>query len=522
METLYRQRFQKGRKGIFSIIFSRKVIMILLVLLQVSALWALFAWLSQFVLYVYGAFLVIQLGLVIFIMNRRGSDAAFKMSWMALIMTLPVVGMLFYLFVESQTGSRRIQKRLRNNIAETKDYLTQNPSVIRKMNEEEPHSIGLALYMDRFGGYPAYTNTDLKYYPLGDDFFPDLLEKLEEAESFIFMEFFILDRGEMLEAVLDILRRKAKDGVDVRIMYDGTCSLSLLPFSYPERLRAYGISCRVFSQVIPMFSTYQNNRDHRKIVVIDGKTGFTGGVNLADEYINRKERFGHWKDSAVMLEGDAVKSLTVMFLQMWHDRTEQENYSKYIQPPVPAGDRQGGFVMPYGDSPLDDEPVGEYVYLDIINHAEKYLHIFSPYLVLPDVMMNALKFASKRGVDVKLIVPHIPDKKYTYLLARISYEELIPAGVRIFEYEPGFIHSKCFVSDDRCCTVGTVNMDFRSLYLHFECGVYASAHPMVADVEADFQETLRKCTEITEEDVNTYPFIKRMTGYILRVVAPQM
>ena len=522
METLYRQRFQKGRKGIFNIIFSRKVIMIFLVLLQVLGLWALFAWLSQFVAYVYGFFLIVQMDLVIFIMNRRGSDPAFKMSWMILIMTLPVVGMLFYLFVESQTGSRKIQKKLRENIIETKDYLTQNPSVIRKMNEEEPHSTGLAIYMDRFGGYPAYGNTDLTYYPLGDDFFPALLEELERAESFIFMEFFILDRGEMLEAVLDILRRKAKEGVDVRIMYDGTCSLSLLPFSYPDRLRAYGISCRVFSQVIPMFSTYQNNRDHRKIVVIDGKTGFTGGVNLADEYINKRERFGHWKDSVVRVSGDAVKSLTIMFLQMWHDGSETEVYSKYIMPPVPPENAPAGFVMPYADSPLDGEPVGEHVYLDIINHAERYLHIFTPYLVLPDVMMRALKFAAKRGVDVKLIVPHIPDKKYTYLLARISYEELIPAGVRIFEYEPGFIHSKCFVSDDRCCTVGTVNMDYRSLYLHFECGVYAAAHPVVADVEADFQDTLGKCMEITMDDVKHYPFTKRMAGYLLRVVAPLM
>ena len=317
-----------------------------------------------------------------------------------------------------------------------------------------------------------------------------------------------------------------KEGVEVRVMYDGMCCLMLLPYSYPRTLREKGIKCKMFSPIRPALSTHQNNRDHRKICVIDGHTAFTGGVNLADEYINRKERFGHWKDTAVMLKGEAVTGFTMLFLQMWNvTEWEKENYDRYLRRPeykFPPDLDRSGFVIPYGDSPLDKENVGEQVYLDILGHAKRYVHIMTPYLILDDQMINALQYSAKRGVETVIIMPHIPDKKSAYLLARSYYEELLRAGVRIYEYTPGFVHAKVFTCDDEKAVVGTINLDFRSLYLHFECASYFYKHPVVAEVEADFKRTLEKCREITVDDCQNYPFIKRFAGKALRLAAPLM
>ena len=282
----------------------------------------------------------------------------------------------------------------------------------------------------------------------------------------------------------------------------------------------------MFSPIRPTLSTYQNNRDHRKIAVIDGHTAFTGGVNLADEYINQKTRFGHWKDTAIMLKGDAVLSFTMMFLQMWNitERTP-EAYSRYLTPAdyqLSEGLDSNGFVLPYGDSPMDREQVGEQVYMDILNQAKSYVHIMTPYLILDDEMENALCYAAKRGIDVKIIMPHIPDKKYAYMLARTYYPELIQAGVKIYEYTPGFVHAKVFVSDNEKAVVGTINLDFRSLYLHFECAAYIYDHPVVLDVEKDYQETLENCMLITMENCKNYSWSGKKLGRLMRLVAPLM
>ena len=282
----------------------------------------------------------------------------------------------------------------------------------------------------------------------------------------------------------------------------------------------------MFSPIKPALSSHQNNRDHRKICVIDGHTAFTGGVNLADEYINRRPRFGHWKDTAVMLKGPAAQSFTMMFLQLWGvTEKEKEDYSRFLYPgemPLPDEAPAPGFVMPYADSPLDGENVGEQVYLDILGHARRYVHIMTPYLILDDITLAALKYAAKRGVETVIIMPHIPDKLYAYLLARSYYEELLKAGVRIFEYTPGFVHAKMFVCDDEEAVVGTINLDFRSLYLHFECAAYFCQSPVVPEVERDMQETLLKCEEITLAACRSYPFVKRFAGKALRLFAPLM
>ena len=279
----------------------------------------------------------------------------------------------------------------------------------------------------------------------------------------------------------------------------------------------------MFSKVRPILSSYQNNRDHRKICVIDGKVGFTGGINLADEYINEVEKFGHWKDTAVLLEGEAVQNLTILFLQMWNITNHRpENYEKYLTPKEKGIKKELGFVLPYGDSPFDREIIGEQVYFHILNHAKKYVHIMTPYLILDNEMLTTLKFAAKCGIEVIIIMPHIPDKWYAFLLAKTYYEELMEAGVKIYEYTPGFVHAKVFVSDNDTATVGTINLDYRSLYHHFECGTFIYNNPVVWEIERDFQETLKKCEKVTKGTLKRRGVLQRIVGRVLRLVAPLM
>jgi cardiolipin synthase len=396
---------------------------------------------------------------------------------------------------------------------------------VEKVKGESRHEYGFFKYLYERGHFPAYDNASVKYFPLGEDKYKELVYQLERAEDFIFMEYFIVERGEMWNTILDILVRKVRQGVEVRFMYDGTCTLSLLPKNYPAYLNKLGINCKVFAPMKPLLSTHQNNRDHRKIAIIDGRVAFTGGVNLADEYINKKRRFGHWKDTAIMVGGEAVNSFTLMFLQMWNiDEHRPENYGRYLRTGsyTEPGMRVGGFVAPYGDCPYSKEEIGERVYLDVLNKAKDYVHIMTPYLILDEEFINTLIYTAQRGVDVKLILPHIPDKKYAYLLARTHYKELISEGVQIYEYVPGFVHAKVFVSDDERAVVGTINLDYRSLYLHFECAAYIWKNPAVFDVEDDFQSTLKKCMRIDMQNCEEYSLVGKIVGKALKLVAPLM
>ena len=328
----------------------------------------------------------------------------------------------------------------------------------------------------------------------------------------------------MLNSILDILKEKAKAGVEVRFMYDGLCTFSEVPANYPKQLEAFGIKCKVFAPIRPVLSSIQNNRDHRKIVVIDGKVAFTGGINLADEYINEWNRFGHWKDTAVMIRGEAVKSFTLMFMTMWNiqDRIS-ENYEKYIVPSrYFSSIRTDGYVIPYGDCPFDDYYVAKHIYLDMLNTATKYVHIMTPYLILDNETIEALGYAARRGVEVIILLPHIPDKKYAFWLAKSYYEELLIGGTQIFEYTPGFVHAKVMVSDDEKAVVGSSNLDFRSFYLHYECGVFMYRNQAIADIEADFEETLSKSQRVLETDIKNEPLHVKILGSILRLIAPLM
>lgn len=516
------QIVEKGKKGIFHIIFGRTGIIILMLLIQVAILFIAFGKLQEYAVYAYWAFSFLSAVTVIVIINRPGNPG-FKLAWMVPMTVVPVFGMLLYLFVEAQVGARVLNARLNQLSRQMRGYLVQDSGVKTKLEHEDKQTANLAAYVAEKGGFPVFDNCQVKYFPLGQDKFEALVEELEKAEKFIFMEYFIVAEGRMWSTIHEILKRKVKEGVEVRFMYDGTCTVSLLPHTYPQRLRAEGIQCKVFNPIKPTLSTMQNNRDHRKIVVIDGHTAFTGGINLADEYINEKVRFGHWKDTAVMIKGEAVRSFTWMFLQLWDYNVRNEDYKKYLDvelPPMEA--KNQGYVLPYGDSPLDDENVGELVYMDILNTARDYVHIMTPYLILDNEMITSLTYAAKRGVDVKIIMPGIPDKPYAFALAKTYYPELLRAGVKIYQYEKGFVHAKEFTSDGEKAVVGTINLDYRSLFLHFECAVFFYRVEEIGKIEEDFQKTLQECKEITMEEYRKEKMTTRFYGRMLRLVAPLM
>ena len=512
-------------KGLWKLLFGRTTLFVLLLLIQTLALLGGSFFLGSKVIAInYGVGIVAVL-ILIYLLNAR-SDTSFKMMWVILIASVPVFGVTLFIYTRIQPGTAALAVRVEQLIGEQRTYLAPARKTIETELVEARQEYGVFKYIYEQGHYPSYENASVKYLPLGEEKFREMMIQLERAEKFIFLEYFIIDKGEMWSAVLDVLKRKAAEGVEVRMMYDGTCTLSLLPLNYPKEMEKLGIHCKVFSPMRPFLSTHQNNRDHRKILVIDGRVAFTGGVNLADEYINRRERFGHWKDVSIMVEGKAVNSFTLMFLQNWNlDETRREDYHRYIiadDSNIDPGLKRGGLIAPYGDSPLDEEAVGENVYLNIINRAERYVHIMTPYLILNETMTRSLIFAAQRGTEVKLILPHIPDKKYAYWLARTYYGELIRGGVKIYEYTPGFVHAKVFSSDDCRAVVGTINLDYRSLYLHFECAAYICNNPVVEDVERDFQATLKQCVRITLENCRNYSLPARVAGRALRIVAPLM
>jgi cardiolipin synthase len=436
-------------------------------------------------------------------------------------MLAPVFAIPFYFYVDMDLGHHLVRRRLEQVQARTARYAPPQLDALSGLWERSPGLARIARYVEHTSGQSFYQRSGVKYLPTGEAAFEEMLRQLEQAEKFIFLEFFIVEEGYMWGRILRVLERKVQEGVEVRMLYDGTCAVGKLPYRYPQELEALGIRCRMFAPLHPLVSTHYNNRDHRKILVVDGRAAFTGGVNLADEYINRKVLHGHWKDTAVRVTGEAVRGFTLMFLQMWAvEEPAEEDFSPYLDASGPAEGE--GWVMPYGDSPFDRENVGEMVYMDILNRAVKYVHITTPYLIIDQEMITALTFAAKRGVDVKLIVPSRPDKRAVFAVTKSYYQELIEGGVEIYEYTPGFIHAKMFVSDGDTAVVGSINLDYRSLYLHFECAAMMYGVKAVGDIERDFQATLAQCRRMTVEDCRRDKLGRRMLGWILRPLAPLM
>ncbi|MFC6994851.1 cardiolipin synthase [Streptococcus loxodontisalivarius] len=513
----------KGRRGLLRGIFSRITVIAVLLIVQLLILVASFSWLSHYQIHLEVLSGIIVTISVLYLVNSE-MDRLSVITWMLLIIPFPIPGSLFLLYTKIDWGYNGLKAMLNKNIEDSIPYLTQNQNILKELKQNHSTTYNLARYLSGDSDsdhFPVYQDSKATYFPSGEAKFKALKEQLRAAKHYIFMEYFIIDEGIMWGEILAILEDKVKEGVEVRVMYDGMIEFSTLSFDYTERLEKIGIHAKAFSPISPFLSTYYNYRDHRKIVVIDGEVAFTGGVNLADEYINEIERFGHWKDTAIMIEGRAVDTFTILFMQMWAvtDSKTNNNYADYLglhQKPVISD----GFIIPYADSPLDDDKVGENVYIDILNHARDYVHIMTPYLILDSEMEHALKFAAERGVDVKLIMPGIPDKPIPYALAKTYYATLMKAGVKIYTYTPGFVHAKVFVADGHKAVVGTINLDYRSLYHHFECATYLYHNSEIAKIEKDFQDTLESCQEVTFETLKNEPVTTKLLGKVVKLIAP--
>ena len=511
---LFLLNYQK--KGLLRIVFSRFSIIFILCIVQIIGFIVLFGYMDE----QSGFAVVMALFILImfFHLFKSDMDATSKLTWLVLLFVFPVQISVLLFITEKKIGHRRMDARLKKLTDECRGRIEQNEAVLAAPEVDDSGTADLCRYLNLSGTFPVYQNTEVRYFPLGEYKFEAMLEELKKAEKFIFLEYFIIQEGIMWGSILKILADKAAQGVEVRVMYDGMCEMSTLSWDYSKRMAKLGIKCKSFSKLYPFVSTHYNYRDHRKILVIDGKVAFNGGVNLADEYINQVDRFGHWKDTAVMLKGDAVESFTLMFLHMWNLTEKTSEWDKYLHC-SPEG-KHDGFIMPYSDSPLDSYKAGESVYIDILYRARKYVHIMTPYLVLDNELEAALKYAAQRGVDVRLILPGIPDKKSAFALAKSHYKYLIDCGVKIYEYVPGFVHAKVFVSDDVKAVIGTINLDYRSLYHHFECATFMYGASCINDIEKDYMRTLPACRRVTPQTIKAEKLSYKFLGSIMKLIAP--
>ncbi|WP_408956144.1 cardiolipin synthase [Natroniella sp. ANB-PHB2] len=506
-------------------LFHRITFLTIAILLQLLVLIGVILKFNDYFVLFYGGSILVSIIAVLGIINNQ-MNPIYKLAWIIPILLFPIFGGLFYIFF----GGKKLGKRAKNKMTsirdEIKNTIPPQESILEEIEAEDKIAANQSRYIQDYAYFPPHRNTVTEYLSTGEMKFERLKEELKGAKEYIFLEYFIIEEGEMWDSILEILVEKAANGVDVRVIYDDVGCLFTLPYKYDEKLEKMGIKCAVFNPLTPILSPKINNRDHRKIAIIDGHTAFTGGINLADEYINRIEKYGHWKDSAIMLKGEAVWSMTVMFLSMWdYLRGIEENLKefKYDESLLQINCKdEDGYIQPFADSPLDDETVGEITYLNLINKAKKYVYITTPYLIIDHEMVTALSSAAKGGVDIRIITPHYADKWYVHAVTRSYYKILIESGVRIYEYLPGFIHSKNYIADDEYGVVGTINMDYRSLYLHFECGVWMYKCSSVIDMKNDFFDTLKVCKEITIEDFEDTEWYRSLGRSVLRVFAPLM
>lgn len=479
--------------------------------------------------YIQFAFTFASIIMVLYLVNKDESPA-YRMSWIIVITLFPLFGGILYLMI----GNKRPIIWMRRSVdllqkLHSKE-MTSVPSAQEYLEKKDKRLSALSHYISEYAHMPVYTNTDVTYYPNGEAMMSPLLYDLKNAKKTIFIEFFIVETGVMFDSIFEVLKEKAKEGVDVRFLYDDFGSITRLPKDFDEQLEELGIKALKFNPVKPLISMVYNTRDHRKFVIIDSEIGYTGGLNIADEYINVKERFGYWKDNMVRIQGPATWNLTNLFLNMWNSfyYTDESyepfridhimNETREIQEDEAAMNEMG-FVQPFGDTPLDVEPVGENVYREILNNAQDYVYIYTPYLVISYELQTAMQLAAKRGVDVRLMTPGIPDKKMVFRLTRSFYRPLMKAGIKIYEFTPGFLHAKTFVSDDKVATVGTINLDYRSLYLHFETSTMFYYHPVIEDISKDFLDSQAKSRRIQLKDIQV-GLVGSVWDAVLRLIAP--
>jgi cardiolipin synthase len=510
------------KKKLRRVVFRRRVFVIFTLLVQILFFVFLIAGTSIYFRYANWILRITSIIVCVYIINKH-SKAAYKITWIFLIMLFPIFGGILYILFTYALPPRKLKSLIKRNVRESRSAFYLGGDSLPDLDKAYPEFKPQAHYLQEYAHFPVYANTRSLYFDSGEGFFRRALEEMKKARRYIFMEFFILKEGVMLNSIISILERKAKEGLDVRLMYDDLGCFMSLPENFKQTLEEKGIKCFVFNPFTPILSSLQNNRDHRKIIAIDGKVAFTGGLNLADEYINNITRFGHWKDAAIMLEGEGAWSLTLIFLQMWNIRQDINDSYDLFYPwkKIPCDIASDGFVQPYADSPIDQENVGEHVYIQIINKAKRYVYINTPYLVLDDGLLSALTLAAKSGVDVRIITPHRWDKWIVAIVSRSYFRQLISAGIKIYEYSSGFNHGKTFVCDDAIATVGTTNLDFRSLYLHFETGVLIYRGDAVKSVKEDFLRTIPASHEITLRECARNTF-HRLAADVLRIFAPLM
>ena len=510
---------REEQKGAVKNSIGRIFITALLILIQVVWLIELFIRLNK---YSTGISLVSSAIALIVVIKIYGRDmnSAMKMPWMILIMAFPVAGVGIYLLCGHSGVNIGIRKHFQALQSELTPLLPDKEDILQKMSDEDRQTANMAHYISHSAGYPVYDNTDLEFYPEAVDGFEAQKEALKQAKKFIFMEYHAIEDAQSFAGMKSILFEKAKEGVEVRLIYDDVGSMGFINTDFVKQMESQGIQCRIFNKIVPFVNMFMNNRDHRKITVIDGQVGFTGGYNLADEYFNITHPYGLWKDTGVRMEGDAVRSLTVMFLEMWNAiKKTDTDYTAYF-PEITYTAKQTGYVQPYADNPLDDEHTGENVYMNVLNSAREYAYFITPYLLISDEMKKAFTLAARRGVDVRIITPGIPDKKFVYQATRSYYNRLVKKGVRIFEYTPGFLHAKQCVSDDVTATVGTINLDYRSLYFHFENGVFLHRCEAVQKVREDFEDIFPVCREVTAQYAKKQSAAMKFGQCVLRLIAP--
>lgn len=461
---------------------------------------------------------------VFIVLTRSESD--YKIAWMLLVACLPILGAIYYLLF----ANKRTTKRQRDRMKRYEDALPpfpSEPAVKAKLLYDNPDGAAISNYLENNAAAAVYEDTSIEYFPLGDEAFPVMLRELEAARHYILFEYFIIAPGVMWDAIHAILKRKAAAGLEVKLVYDDFGNLGNTPVDFAEKLDKEGIKTHIFSPIKPFLAVKMNNRDHRKILVIDGHTGFTGGINIADEYINAKPRFGHWKDNCIMLKGRGVDGLTRLFLRNWianFDKSWHPDFSlyeskKYIGE-IGGYPKSDGFLQPYGDLPFDFESVGERVYSSILGRAKRYVYISTPYLILDEALRDAITLAESEGADVRLLVPGVPDKRRIFQLTRSNYGPLLEAGVKIYEYTPGFVHQKMFISDDSIATDGTINLDYRSLYLHLECGTLIVDSSAISNMKSDFLATLEVSHEVSLEEWKGWHKKEAFEWALLRLLAP--
>ena len=508
-------------RRVLNLVFSRLVITVTLVLLQVFWLFSVFHWLDAYSTWLNGVGLALSVIMCLALIRQDSTAPEFKISWMIIFMLMPVQGGLLYLLWGNKRPALGLRHRLERAETAMAHTRREDPAAVAALREQNPRAAETARYLHDYAPAPLCGDTAVKYYPDGQSMFADMLPALQSAEHSIYVESFIIGMGEMWGQIHEILRQKAAAGLDVRVIYDDAGCLSLLPHNYAEMMRADGIRAFSFNRCVPVLNLVLNNRDHRKIMVVDGRIAYTGGVNLADEYINKVTRFGHWKDSGVRLEGPAARSYANVFLTFWraHFPDETSDYDKLLPQVAPVAPTGGTLVQPFADSPVDREVVAKNVYLEFINQALHSLRICTPYLILDNDLLTCLSLAAKRGVDVRIYTPGVPDKKTIYQLSRSYFPHLLKAGVKIYSYTPGFLHAKTWLIDDRAAAVGTVNLDYRSLYLHFENSTVLYGGEVLSDIRRDLDGIESVSRRLGPDDCRN-GFLGNMLSACLRLVAP--